>query len=107
MTNRRMCAVRGDPRRANGVEIRMRIRLDVGRAGRGVMAVLLVLLAGSVVPAVAQVPVQRPVEELRSRIGLVLQDVVLFSQDVQYNIRLGSPDIPDERIRQAAERVLS
>jgi len=43
--------------------------------------------------------------ELRSRIGLVLQDVFLFSQDVQYNIRLGSPDIPDERVRDAAERI--
>jgi len=45
------------------------------------------------------------VEELRSRIGLVLQDVFLFSQDVQYNIRLGSPDIPDESVREAAERI--
>jgi ATP-binding cassette subfamily B protein len=43
--------------------------------------------------------------ELRSRIGLVLQDVFLFSQDVQYNIRLGSPDIPDERVRDAARRI--
>jgi ATP-binding cassette subfamily B protein len=45
------------------------------------------------------------VEELRSSIGLVLQDVFLFSQDVQYNIRLGSPDIPDESVREAAERI--
>jgi ATP-binding cassette subfamily B protein len=43
--------------------------------------------------------------ELRSRIGLVLQDVFLFSQDVGYNIRLGAPDIPDEDIEAAAERV--
>jgi ATP-binding cassette subfamily B protein len=43
--------------------------------------------------------------DLRSRIGLVLQDVFLFSQDVGYNIRLGAPDIPDEDIEAAAERV--
>lgn len=43
--------------------------------------------------------------ELRARIGLVLQDVFLFSQDVEYNIRLGSPEIDDARIRSAAERV--
>ncbi|MEQ8330328.1 MAG: ABC transporter ATP-binding protein [Longimicrobiales bacterium] len=43
--------------------------------------------------------------DLRSRVGLVLQDVFLFSEDVAYNIRLGSPDIADERIRAAAERV--
>ena len=42
---------------------------------------------------------------LRGRIGLVLQDVFLFSQSVEYNLRLGSPDIPDERIREAAERI--
>jgi ATP-binding cassette, subfamily B, multidrug efflux pump len=46
-----------------------------------------------------------PLRELRSRIGLVLQDVFLFSQDVAYNIRLGAPEIEDESIREAAERV--
>ncbi len=44
-------------------------------------------------------------EELRAHIGLVLQDVFLFSQDVSYNIRLGSSDISEERIRAAAKRV--
>ena len=42
--------------------------------------------------------------ELRSRIGLVLQDVFLFSQDVRYNIQLGAP-IGDERVVTAARRV--
>ena len=52
------------------------------------------------------VPIHRlRVQDLRSRVGLVLQDVFLFSQDVAYNIRLGSPDISDERIREAAERL--
>ena len=45
------------------------------------------------------------VQDLRSRIGLVLQDVFLFSQDVGYNIRLGSSEIDQDRIRAAAERV--
>ncbi|HUF68817.1 MAG TPA: ABC transporter ATP-binding protein [Longimicrobiales bacterium] len=42
---------------------------------------------------------------LRERIGLVLQDVFLFSRDVAYNIRLGRDDIDDEAVRAAAERV--
>jgi ATP-binding cassette subfamily B protein len=44
-------------------------------------------------------------EELRSRIGLVLQDVFLFSQGVGYNIRLGADDIDERMVRAAAERV--
>ena len=42
--------------------------------------------------------------ELRSRIGLVLQDVFLFSQDVRYNVQLGAP-IGDVRVVAAARRV--
>jgi ATP-binding cassette subfamily B protein len=42
---------------------------------------------------------------LRERIGLVLQDVFLFSRDVAYNIRLGRDDIDDGAVRAAAERV--
>ena len=44
-------------------------------------------------------------KDLRDRIGLVLQDVFLFSQSVSYNIRLGSAEIDDARIREAAKRV--
>ena len=44
-------------------------------------------------------------EELREHIGLVLQDVFLFSGDIQSNIRLGRKDINDERVRWAAEQV--
>jgi ATP-binding cassette subfamily B protein len=44
-------------------------------------------------------------EELRNRMGLVLQDVFLFSQDVGYNIRLGSEAIGEVQIREAASRV--
>ena len=45
------------------------------------------------------------VKELRDRIGLVLQDVFLFSRSVAYNIRLGSQEIGDVQIREAAKRV--
>lgn len=46
-----------------------------------------------------------PVRELRAHIGLVLQDVFVFSQSVEHNIRLGRTDISRERVRQAAERI--
>ena len=39
------------------------------------------------------------------QIGLVLQDVFLFSRDIAYNIRLGRDDIDDARLREAARRV--
>jgi ATP-binding cassette subfamily B protein len=45
------------------------------------------------------------VHELRSRIALVLQDVFIFSESVEFNIRLGRSDISHERVRQAAARV--
>ena len=52
------------------------------------------------------VPLRRiPQQQLRQKVGLVLQDVFLFSRNVEYNIRLGRDDISDERVRQAAARV--
>jgi ATP-binding cassette, subfamily B, multidrug efflux pump len=45
------------------------------------------------------------IEALRERIGLVLQDVFLFSRNVGYNIRLGRDDIATERVEEAARRV--
>lgn len=44
-------------------------------------------------------------EELRSKIGVVLQDVFLFSDTIRQNITLGNPDISDEDILEAAELV--
>lgn len=46
-----------------------------------------------------------PVHELRARIGLVLQDVFIFSHSVAYNVRLGREDISRERVQLAAQRV--
>lgn len=42
---------------------------------------------------------------LRGHIGLVLQDVFLFSGDITSNIRLDRQDISDERVREACELV--
>jgi ATP-binding cassette subfamily B protein len=39
---------------------------------------------------------------LRQRIGVVLQDVFLFSGDIQDNLRLGDVSIPTERVASAA-----
>jgi ATP-binding cassette, subfamily B, multidrug efflux pump len=52
------------------------------------------------------VPISRvPVKQLRDRIGLVLQDVFLFSEDVRFNIALGRTDLSDAAVERAAERV--
>jgi ATP-binding cassette subfamily B protein len=44
-------------------------------------------------------------EELRRHVGLVSQDVFLFSEDVRYNIRLGDEEIDESRVRRAAQEV--
>jgi len=52
------------------------------------------------------VPIKEvPLKQLRDRIGLVLQEIFLFSQAVGYNIRLGSEQIGEEQAREAAKRV--
>ena len=51
------------------------------------------------------VPIHRArMRDLRACIGLVLQDVFLFSEDVRYNVRLGA-SISEERLIAAARRV--
>ncbi len=52
------------------------------------------------------VPVSRlRLAELRDRIGLVLQDVFLFSQSVEYNVKLGSEEIGEEAVGRALAAV--
>jgi ATP-binding cassette subfamily B protein len=46
-----------------------------------------------------------PTRELRARMGLVLQDVYLFSGSAADNIKLDRPYITDAKMREAAERV--
>jgi len=45
------------------------------------------------------------VEALRNRIGIVQQDVFLFSGDIEGNIRLANGQITEEQVRQAAQDV--
>ena len=44
-------------------------------------------------------------EELRSNVGLVMQDVFMFSGTIGENIRLNNPKISDERIESVARHV--
>ena len=46
-----------------------------------------------------------PRRELRRRIGVVLQDVFLFTGDIESNITLWNPDIGRARVREAARLV--
>lgn len=46
-----------------------------------------------------------PLAELRRQIGLVLQDVFLFSGTIAENVTLGNPAIPPARIEEAARLV--
>jgi ATP-binding cassette, subfamily B, multidrug efflux pump len=48
---------------------------------------------------------EQPLDELRRRFSLVLQDVHLFSGTIADNIRLGNTSITDEAVRRAAETV--
>ena len=52
------------------------------------------------------VPIERlRTEELRDRIGLVLQDIFLFSQSVEYNVKLGSEEIGADAVAAALDAV--
>jgi ATP-binding cassette subfamily B protein len=46
-----------------------------------------------------------PVEELRKNIGVVLQDVFLFSGSVMDNITLRNPEITDDKVMEAAKMI--
>ncbi|MFQ7655610.1 MAG: ATP-binding cassette domain-containing protein, partial [Enterococcus gallinarum] len=47
------------------------------------------------------------IEELRKKVGLVLQDAFMFYGDISDNIRLLNPEISEEQIRAAAKFVPS
>ena len=52
------------------------------------------------------IPIERlRTEELRDRIGLVLQDIFLFSQSVEYNVKLGSEEIGADAVAAALDAV--
>jgi len=44
-------------------------------------------------------------EELRAKIGLVLQDIFLFPGNVLENLRMGEPSLTHERVMEAARRI--
>ncbi len=44
-------------------------------------------------------------KDLRKKIGVVLQDVFLFTGDIQQNIRLNNQEISDREVREAASKV--
>jgi ATP-binding cassette, subfamily B, multidrug efflux pump len=48
---------------------------------------------------------EMPLDDLRRRFGVVLQDPFLFTGTIEGNIRLGTEWITDEQVRQAAEDV--
>jgi ATP-binding cassette subfamily B multidrug efflux pump len=48
---------------------------------------------------------QLRLRDLRSNFGMVLQDPFLFSGTIASNIRMGTPWITDEQVRQAAQQV--
>jgi ABC-type multidrug transport system fused ATPase/permease subunit len=48
---------------------------------------------------------ERDISQLRSQIGLVMQDTFLFAGDIEENIRLGSQKIDEERLRDIARVV--
>lgn len=43
--------------------------------------------------------------QLRKNIGIVLQDVFLFSGDIEYNITIGNEEIPFSKVKEAASYV--
>lgn len=52
------------------------------------------------------VPIDRlRMADLRDRIGLVLQDIFLFSQSVEYNVKLGSGEIDADAVAAALDAV--
>jgi ATP-binding cassette subfamily B protein len=48
---------------------------------------------------------ERDVAQLRSQIGLVMQDTFLFAGDIEENIRLGNRRIDERRVREVAQVV--
>ena len=68
---------------------------DVGRPGHPEVPTGRILIAGQDIRRVTQASV-------RSAIGIVPQDTVLFNDTVAYNIRYGRPEASDAEVEQAA-----
>ena len=48
---------------------------------------------------------EREISQLRSQMGLVMQDTFLFAGDIEENIRLGDREMDEERVREVAQAV--
>ena len=82
----------------------------VGLSGAGKLTLVALLLRlrdvkGGAITIDAQDIREVRQASLRSRIGVVIQDVSLLHRSIRDNIRYGDPDATDERIVEAAERV--
>ncbi|MBJ3815662.1 ABC transporter ATP-binding protein [Shimwellia pseudoproteus] len=82
----------------------------VGPSGAG-KSTLIKLIAGLYVPASGEIyagdqPVgMMPLADYRPQVGLVEQDVALFSGDIAENIRYSRPESSDEAVENAARQV--
>ena len=82
----------------------------VGATGSGKTTIISLLLR-FYAPQAGQILIdgqdihQLPLYHVRGQIGLVLQDVFLFADNIEENIRLGDKTISAERVRQAAQEV--
>lgn len=80
----------------------------VGATGSGKTTILSILLgfyrptSGRVLVDGADLAEHDP-RSLRRRTGSVLQDVFLFSESIEWNVRLGDPSLSDERIASALD----
>lgn len=80
----------------------------VGESGAG-KSTLVKLIAGLYQPTRGEMSVgghaisQLPLADYRQRVGLVSQDVALFSGDIAENIRYALPEASDEQVQQAAQ----
>ncbi|WP_147196871.1 salmochelin/enterobactin export ABC transporter IroC [Pantoea sp. CCBC3-3-1] len=81
----------------------------VGASGAG-KSTMVKLIAGLYVPSAGQIRVggrsvnEMPLADYRSQVGLVEQDVALFSGDIAENIRYARPESTDREVENAARQ---
>lgn len=81
----------------------------VGHSGAGKSTIVQLLMRfyepGSGFISIGSTPVEKyPLSQLRSNIGIVPQEVILFGGSLMENIRYGKPNASDEEVKQAAKK---
>ena len=81
----------------------------VGESGGGKSTIVNLLLGlyeprAGAVEVVGRTSTELPLDELRSRIGVVFQDASLFSGTIRENIAYGRPEASEEEVVEAARR---